>query len=216
MREQKKRKGYKTPPFDRKEVLKSLKIEVEYAKEKEDPFLSVLTRCYFRPNYLYILKSSLECQTDKDFEHILLKDMIGQGIGGANCFFYKTRDLPKGEYIFMLDDDNFVAYADFIKDIKEIAAKESPDIIYFKKRQIIEYPTFKSWGKGPVMDHIDTSCFCVKREIFEKYIIEFCQPKKGDYFFLQAAHFNAKKVYWFDKLTNLAYRISSGKKQSEQ
>lgn len=66
------------------------------------------------------------------------------------------------------------------------------------------------------MDHIDTSCFCVKREVFEKHILEFCQPKKGDYFFLQAAHSNAKKVYWFDKLTNLAYRISSGKKQSEQ
>jgi hypothetical protein len=214
MRTQKKKQP--NPNFNREKTLEALNIKVKYAVSKDDPFMSILTRCYKRPNFLYVLQSSLECQTDKDFEHILLIDEKGQGIGGANCFFYKKRELPIGEYIFLLDDDNFIAYKDFVKDIKEIAKKHSPDIIYFKKKQIIEYPTFKSWKKWPIRDHIDTSCFCVKREVFEKHILEFCQPKKGDYHFIVSAHKEYQKnVYWFNKLTNLAYRISAGKKEEE-
>ena len=60
------------PLFDADKVIKEVKIKVKHAKRKDDPFLSIVTRCYERPHFLYILQSTLQTQSDQDFEHILL------------------------------------------------------------------------------------------------------------------------------------------------
>jgi hypothetical protein len=192
------------------------KIKKETFVKKDNPFLTVLTRCYSRPTYLYLNKCSLLNQTDKDYEHHLLIDEIGQGIEGANKFFEHSKELVNVQYVFLLDDDNAITYDSFITDLKKIKREYNPDIIFFKKKQIIEYPTFKSWAIRPVEDHIDTSCFCVKKELYLEYIHNFSVPKKGDYNFIMSAYPKAKNVFWFDKMTNMAFRISNGRKEEEE
>lgn len=191
-------------------------INKETFVSKPNPFLTVMTRCYSRPAYLYLNKASLLIQKDKDYEQHLLIDEIGQGIEGANKFLEHSKELVNGKYVFILDDDNAITYDGFISDLKKIDIEHDPDIIFFKKKQIIEYPTYKSWEKHPVVDHIDTSCFCVKKELYLKHIHNFSIPRKGDYGFISKVYKSTKTVFWFDKLTNMAFRISNGKKENEE
>lgn len=193
-----------------------VEFEVENVHEKKNPFLSVMTRCYKRPMYLYLNKVSLLQQKDPDYEQFLLIDKIGQGIEGANCFLEKAKDLATGKYVFILDDDNAVVYDNFITDLKRIDTEYNPDIIFFKKKQIIEYPTYKSWSKYPVEDHIDTSCFCIKLDLYLEHIHNFSVPRKGDFSFISKVYPKSKRVFWFDKKTNMAFRISNGRKENEE
>lgn len=193
-------------------------FEIKCVKECNNPFITIITRCYERPGYLFLNKASVNNQTLKNYNHYLLIDKIGQGVEAANSFFEYATNLKLGNYVFLLDDDNALLYDSFFEDLYNIYTSYNPDIIFFKKKQIIEYPTYKSWNKFPVMNHIDTSCFCVKRSYYKKYISNFSKPKKGDFYFINSVFENLKdknNVYWLDKITNMAFRISKGKKEIE-
>lgn len=192
-------------------------FDIELTQSSKNPFITVITRCYKRPGYLYLNKASINNQTYKNYNHYLLIDNIGQGIEAANSFF-ENADLTLGKYVFILDDDNALLYPNFFEDLYNIHNKENPDVIFFKKKQVIEYPTYKSWNKMPVIDHIDTSCFIVKQHLYKNHIHKFSAPKKGDFYFIDSI-FNSiidkNKIYWFDKVTNIAFRISGGKSENE-
>jgi hypothetical protein len=195
------------------------KFKIEVVQSAKDPFITVITRCYKRPKFLYLNKASVNNQTYKNYNHYLLIDDTGQGVEAANSFFMHAKNLHLGKYVFLLDDDNAIIYDNFFEDLYNISKSYNPDIIFFKKKQVIEYPTYKAWKKSPVINHIDTSCFCVKRSLYKKYIHEFSKPKRGDYFFINEVFKNLKdksKVYWLDKITNMAFRISGGKKEDEK
>lgn len=194
-------------------------FKIECVKDCDDPFITVITRCYKRPGYLYLNKASVNNQNFENYNHYLLIDDIGQGAEAANSFFMHAKDLKLGTYVFLLDDDNAIIYNSFFSELYNIHTLYNPDIIFFKKKQILEYPTSKSWEKCPVIDHIDTSCFCVKRQLYENNIHEFAKPKKGDFYFINAVYKNLKdinKVYWLNKITNMAFRISHGKKENDE
>ena len=44
------------------------------------PFLSVVTRCYKRPDMLNENKASLRGQTDQDYEQLFIVDDVGRGV----------------------------------------------------------------------------------------------------------------------------------------
>ncbi len=165
------------------------------------PFMSFVTRCCKRPEPLERCRASVLQQSDKDFEHILIFDEVGRGISWANQQFYVNRQRVKGDYVYLLDDDDYLIEPNFISLIKQIVARESPDVIMVKMQTEAHiFPTPDVWRKKPILGSIGTSCFCVSNPVYQKHIKEFGRRSCGDIAFIRSVFNDAYKIYWFDKI----------------
>jgi len=167
------------------------------------PFLSIVTRHHPRsPDLLDQCKASIAMQKDQDFEHILLYDEESRGIPYANRMFFNNRHLVTGKYVFILDSDDVFVTDMFISDMKKIAKEHNdPEIIFI--RMIINgllHPTDIIWKKEELIkNHIGSSCFIMKNELWQENIDRFEPKRTGDFFFIEAAFSKKPTVYWHDR-----------------
>lgn len=183
------------------------------------PFLSIVTRVYQRPKGFANNQLSVDALTDKDCEQIFITDTIGHGMLAANESFShpQTKALIEGEYVYLLDDDDFITNPDMIAELKKIAQKHNPDIIFF--RMIIKndmngnlYPTTElCWGNKPIIARIGGSCFVVKRDLWMKHIDKFAQPRCGDFAFINAVFNDGAICHWHDVVMAETGMVSRGK-----
>lgn len=186
---------------------------------KQTPFLSIITRVYKRPKGLSANMASIESLQDKDVEQIFITDPIGVGLLEANRSFAKneTKSLIDGQYVYLLDDDDFIVNPKMINELKDIAQKFKPDVICF--RMVIKnnmngnyYPTDeKCWGVRPVIARIGGSCFVVKRQVWLKHIHEFGVPRCGDFYFIDSIFNAGHSFYWHNVLMAETSKVSRGK-----
>lgn len=180
------------------------------------PLLSIVTRCFKRPNALRVNIMSVARQTMDDWEQIFIVDDEGNGMLHANQSLYHNRHRVKGDYVLILDDDDCLAYDEFVADLKDIALDSGPDIIMIKMDQILRIlPDNAVWEKRPLFGHIGSCCFVVERKIWQDHIELFGQPHGGDYSFISAlfakAESNEWNIYWFDKVCTRVRKVSYGK-----
>jgi glycosyltransferase involved in cell wall biosynthesis len=183
-----------------------------------NPFLTIVTRKYKRPIGFSKNQQSILSLKDKDIEQIFITDNVGVGVHRANQSFSdnQTKVLVSGQYVFLLDDDDFISNPEMVSELKTIAAKHNPDVIFF--RMIIKnnmhgnlYPTTAScWGVRPIIARIGGSCFVVKRDVWLKYIHEFGKPRCGDFYFIDAVFNSGVSVYWLDVLMCETGKVSRG------
>lgn len=126
--------------------------------------ISIITPYYNSRNYIEKLIQSLEKQTDKDFEWIIINDFSkneeknflkeklselrinyiyleniqNEGVGRSRN---KGIENANGDYIVFVDSDDYIS-VDFIENIKEILVKEEPEVLFFdyyrvKKKKLI-------------------------------------------------------------------------------
>jgi len=165
---------------------------IEKKSYSNNPFLTIITRCYKRPFGLIKNYISINTLTDKDCEQIFIIDNIGVGLLEANRSFSNPTvlEMISGQYVFLLDDDDFIVNPEMIRDLKAVPG--DPDIIFF--RMTIKngmnnnhYPTDElCWGKEPIIARIGGSCMVVKTEWYKKYAHHFGVARCGDYYFLKA------------------------------
>jgi len=174
----------------------------------DEPFLSIVTRCFKRPKMLFRCIESVSKQTDNDYEHVLCVDNIGIATipgewqkQGDHLFRHARR--IHGKYIYMLDDDDFLIDNDFVKGLKEVC-QDDPDVIFVKMSrpfygvgQIL--PNERCWGIQPVQDLIGTPCFVVKRETWMNFIPNF-RGDGADFQFIESIFRTNPKVYWWDRV----------------
>jgi len=184
-------------------------------------FLTVVTRCYKRPEMLKVNKASLASQTDKDWEQIFLVDEVGRGTYWANQSFYRNRHLVHGNYVFILDDDDCLVYDDFVSDLKEIAAASNAAAILVKAFAAGRtLPTDLVWEveKYPVVGNIGSGNFVVRLDYWQRHIRAFGQPTAGDYSFIcdvfDDVKSNNDNIYWFDKVVMRAQEVSYGRPET--
>lgn len=200
-------------------------VMLKYSKDKYcgNPFLSIITRVYKRPVGLSQNLASIHRLKDKDIEQIFIHDNVGVGMFEANKSFgnNEVRSLIDGEYVYLLDDDDFIVNPGMIGELKKIAKEHTPDVIFF--RMIIKlgqipgdlYPTNDlCWGVKPVIARIGGSCFVVKKEIYLKHIHEFAKPRCGDFYFINAVFESGAKCYWHDKVQAETGKVSRGKPEN--
>jgi len=157
---------------------------------------------------------SVKTQTCDDYQHFLIqgvmresdKDSPGNGTFAIEHGLTKPWPID-ARYVMVLDDDNMLAYLDFVKEFKALTEKQNPDIVFFKS-QIKGwgiYPPNNLWGKAPVGGYIDWFCFAIKREMWEKYIKEIeAHPNLlgncNDALLIKICYRNAKSISWLDRL----------------
>ena len=178
------------------------------------PFLSVVTRSCGRAKQFARAKKSLMTQIDPDYEHIVIVDTVGRGLHVANKSLNLNKHRVKGQYVFILDDDNYVSDRNFIKHLKNVVSQHKVDIILFKahRKPFSEtLPSKRVWGTRPILGEIDSCCFVVKRAVWQKHIHEFGQPKHGDYHFIKTLFDKGYSRYWVSKTMVMIPTIGGGK-----
>lgn len=195
-------------------------MQISKKTYSQNPFLSIITRVYKRPIGLSKNLESIESLNDKDIEQIFIEDKIGVGMLEANRFFSyeKVKNVICGEYVFLLDDDDFIVNQNFVSMLKFVVANENnPDVIFFRmtiKNNMNNnlYPTDElCWGNRPIIARIGGSCFVVKKEIYLKFIHNFAHQRCGDFYFINSVFESGATCYWLDYLMCETGKVSRGK-----
>lgn len=174
-------------------------------------FLSVVTRCHpNRPSMLQKNIDSLLVQTCQDFEHVLIQDNEGRGVGWANEQLQHTS--PKGDYVLILDDDDRLIDETAVEKLKA-AVNGQPDIVIFKADHagLGVLPSPKVWEKSPMGGHIGSCDFITRRDLWRQHIPAFAQPTCGDIAFLRSMWHEEIAAVWLNEQLAAVQRISRGR-----
>ena len=164
------------------------------------PFLSIVTRCYKRPESLKANVASVANQTDQDYEHLFIVDDVGRGMEWANRALATA--TPAGDYVLVLDDDDILSEPRAIEYLKE-AAVDKPDVIIFRGdfgEVLGILPDAVVWGNRPIKGHIGSAAFATSRDVWEKHVTSYGAKEGGDYEYLKALWQDKPAVVWLDKL----------------
>jgi glycosyltransferase involved in cell wall biosynthesis len=168
------------------------------------PFLSIVTRhLECRKKYFLRCALSIARQTSHDFEHIVI-DCQPDGYLQAQQVLVDNCHRINGEYVFMLDDDDYLCNPYFISDLacfKTNPSYGNPDVIWCKWKTIgiydnIPFPPPDEWarlakGEPPRLGKVGTSCFVVKRQLYIDNIhAAMDAAPNGDYGFISAVYRN--------------------------
>ena len=181
------------------------------------PFLSIITRRLDgkREKLFEQHVQSLK-NIGTDFEQIFIVDPFGHGMLSANASFQHVKELIRGQFVYLLDDDDFITDNHFIEMLKENALHT--DIIFFKNKilngdgdQI--FPKPDSWQSlTPKLNQIGGSCFAFRKWIFDKYIHHFAHTSCGDWHFItEVLKDELVKTKWMDRLMFETGKVSSGR-----
>jgi len=180
------------------------------------PFLTVVTRCYKRPNSLKINVKSLKTQTDADYEQVFIVDKVGHGLASADQALNKYKDINCGDYIMVLDDDDMITDPQFIEKLKVIKDAFSPDVIIwrgtFSSNTKTLPPKNAWWGVRPVKTQIGSFNYCMSYKLYHKYINVCKTGLTGDYDFINRVYHSEDKpvIKWIDEIFVSCQESSNG------
>jgi len=176
-------------------------------------FLEVITRAYARPNMLEANRRSVERLGD-DVKHTLLYDGVGRGIPWAQEQLEGYAPYLKGDYIWILDDDDRCDRDTLVDELKAIVVEHDPDVIMVRMnhgpRGIL--PRLEDWGELPRCALIGCSAYIVKREVFQRHASAWSTGRyESDYDFIASVFSeDGIKVYWHEVIASNVQRISYG------
>jgi len=174
-------------------------------------FLEVITRCYRRPNMLRENIASLQRQTDRDYQQVLLHDTVGRGVAWANEQL--AQYTPEHAYVWVLDDDDMCIRPELVAELKAIAEECYPDVIMLRmdhaERGVL--PDDAYWGKAPAIAHVGCSAYVVKLETWMAHRKAWHNGGySADHSFIADVFASDPVVYWHDVIASKVQRISLG------
>jgi len=170
------------------------------------PFITIVTRCYKRPNALRNNIVSVKTQTDADYEQVFIIDKKGKGLAAADMSLNLFKEMNCGDYIMVLDDDDMIVDKQFIQKLKHIKKEKNPDVIIWKgmfnSETHILPPTDKFWGIRPMKCAIGSFNYCVSYKLYTKYIHTCRTGITGDYDFINNVLYGTDhpKVEWVNEI----------------
>lgn len=178
------------------------------------PFLSVITRTFRRPRLLANNQRSLAAQTDPDFEQIILRDDIGQGVAWANARLRDAADLPTGEYVMILDDDDLVRRQTLISELKGLAAEHGrPGVIMTRMdhgpRGVL--PPADEWGRQPGRGRVGCASPVARRDVWLRCAPHYGAAYDGDYDYIAALFAAGDPVVWHPVIATAVQQIGLGR-----
>lgn len=181
-----------------------------------DPFFTVYTPTYKRPNLLRQCVDSVRAQT-APVQHLIAHDHIGLGIQGMFRAIQRFTDRMVGEYVYVLQDDDLLADMHVLAQVQAFAdANNHPPVIIVrnqKRGQI--YPTEHAWQSAPVLGHIDLGSYIVRRDVFTQHVLDFGPRYSGDFDFIEAVWRAGWPFAWCDVLVARAQAWGQGKPEKE-
>jgi len=177
-------------------------------KGEFEPQITILTRKHGnkRPNLFKKHRESLLKLKGK-FQQIFIEDKQGLGMLAANSSFQLAVPLIKGEWVYLLDDDDGIVDIDIIEKIKDLDC----DVVVCKaKIGGLIYPPNEVWGLQPQRAKIGGSNIFVKKDIFAKNILHFSYIRMGDFEFINHLWNKGCKFEFIDTVVMETYKVSRG------
>ena len=179
------------------------------------PFLEVVTRTYRRPAGLARNQASLAAQTDPDYVQTLLVDDEGIGVEAANA---RLADVePVGEYVWVLDDDDYCVRPDLVERLKSIvgAMLTAPAAVVVRMDHgpLGVLPNVdRWWGMVPPEGGIGCSALVTRADVWRQYR-EWWRTGRyaADYDFTAAVLRHETHVIWVDLVASAVSRRSVGR-----
>jgi GT2 family glycosyltransferase len=163
------------------------------------PALSIITRTCQRPNELQRCINSVLNQTDPDFEHLIIPDEIGHGLYWANRQIAECASKIKGDYVYILDDDDLIVSYFFIEDLKKLINNldSKPDVIVC--RGVLNNEKLPKIWKAPIeRGKIAAPNLITRNRIFEQHAFMWDQPRAGDFHFAESVWKANPNIFWWD------------------
>lgn len=181
-------------------------------------FLEVLTRCYKRPEGLRRNQASLRAQVDRDYVQTLLVDDQGIGVAAANARLATVE--PMGDYVWVLDDDDFCVYPRLILMLKAFAEADQHPAAFVTMMdhgpELGVLPSEKWWGRIPPEGGIGASALIVRRDVWLRWRERWASARyASDYDFASAVLRNEPGVVWLSVVASAISRRSIGKAECE-
>lgn len=163
-------------------------------------FLTIYTPTHRRPSLLRTCVLSVEMQVCHDYEQVIIHDEIGVGIAGMFAAIPGNLNLIKGDYVYILQDDDVLADNGVIGDVRMFAIKNNmpPVVIGRNIKRGNKYPTY--WRERPQEGHIDLGSYVIRRDVFAANARQFGQRYAGDADFIDALWAAGYPFAWLDRL----------------
>jgi glycosyltransferase involved in cell wall biosynthesis len=164
----------------------------------KSPTLSIVTRNCCRPTELQRCVNSVLNQTDPDFEHIIISDDEVQGLHWANQQIKEQAGKLHGQYVYILDDDDYIVNNNFIEDLKALLENlNEPDVIICRGQlNGKSYPTI--WKEHPQRGKIAAPNLITRVDIFNDFAYRWDQPRAGDFFFIKEIYNSGYQFFWWN------------------
>lgn len=175
-------------------------------------FLQILTRHLVnRPTSLLRCQQSLLNQTYGGWGQTLLIDDVGRGVEWANRNLAHYASRLTGDYIWILDDDDICIERDFVRQLQFWCA-DNPDVVMVRGDYANHgvLPDGDYWGKRPVLNHVGSSNFIVRRDVWQEYADTWPNALAGDFAFIDAVFESDPYVKWWDKVVMRAVKKGYG------
>lgn len=162
------------------------------------PFFSLITRTLMDRAELFArCKRSVDHQTFQDFEHMVLLDREGVGVAAAQKMMHTA--APRGEYVLVLDDDDFLSDDTVLSQLHAALADARPAFAVVKVAHGVLGEMPLVWGDGqvPQCGQITVSNALARRDVWYQTRGNFGAHYAGDYDWL-ASLFGTSAPVWVD------------------
>lgn len=180
----------------------------------DQPFMTIVTRTCRRPEAFARNCESVEAQTDQDIQHLVLVDRIGRGIHLANKRFHTHRNFVRGEWVYILDDDNYLVDPTFVAEIRRISSELDPELIMVKGQWPHELVLPEVWksSRVPPLCGVDAGNFVVRVDPWKTHIHLFgLDERGGDHRVLKSLFDSRLRIHWFDRIVFCVPQVGKGK-----
>ncbi len=158
-----------------------------------------------RPRSLIRCLQSVAQQANQNLQHLLILDYIGIGNIGVNKAIADNHGAIRGEYVYILSDDDVLSDPQIVSDFQDfVRAESSPDVVMC--RQTIGgklLPPDTHWEQPPVICQISGGCWFVKREVWIAH--PWGARREGDFDFISAVFDTGRyRIAWWNRIVATA------------
>ena len=179
--------------------------------------LTILTRTFFgRPAGLVRCISSISASSGAEVvQHILVAEESPSSCGQSLVNLRYAIPRIRGEYVMLLDDDDFVADGSFFLRLSEhVHANHKPPVVIVKMDMGDDRVLPEQFGGEPVCGHIACSCYIVRKDIFVKYIESFRNSYDGDFWFIKDVWDGGEQFTYLPIVATRVGEVSHGKHEN--
>lgn len=155
-------------------------------------------------------QASLDALESDDWVQTLLIDEVGRGVVWANRNLARFAPGVVGEWIWILDDDDMCMCPALVDELRAIAAEHAPDVVMvrgdYQHCGVLPEP----WGVRPTLGAVGSSCFIVRRPVWQRYAYTWAEGELGaDFRMIDVIFEHGHAVYWHDCMAMRALRAQS-------
>lgn len=178
---------------------------------KGQPLITFYTPTYRRPGFLAQNIASVRSQSMACWEHVIIPDLIGRGIGAMFHAITEHLDKIHGRYVYILQDDDRLMSDQAVAAFCSFARQNGyPPVVICKNTKCGRILPDR-WGQEPELGHIDLGSYIVRDDVFKANAHRFGNRYEGDFDFISALWCQGLPFAWWDFLFAEALQVGKGK-----